>query len=291
MPDSMLFFYRKHIGRHIAIYKKQKRHKLFRFIIHLTDHCNLNCAGCEHFSPLADEKYLDKDIFEKDCIRLNKLTGGAIDHLSLVGGEPLLHPCINDILCISRKYFPVGQIRIITNGILLEEMPDLFWKTCSENKIDIIISVYPIKLNHLYFKEITAHYGINLFYRGNRDNSGQIDELQVKKWRKLRIDISGNQDKNISNKLCYASNGCYELVNGKLYKCHRIANIEYFNKAFNCNLNVTKDDYIDIYKANNITEILEKIRKPAKFCRYCNMLNSENDVTWGKSNRKITEWI
>ena len=26
--------------------------------IHLTDHCNLNCKGCTHFSPLAEDFYL-----------------------------------------------------------------------------------------------------------------------------------------------------------------------------------------------------------------------------------------
>ena len=29
-------------------------HKLIRFTIHLADHCNLNCVGCNHFSPLAE---------------------------------------------------------------------------------------------------------------------------------------------------------------------------------------------------------------------------------------------
>lgn len=25
---------------------------------HLADHCNLNCRGCGHFSPIADETFL-----------------------------------------------------------------------------------------------------------------------------------------------------------------------------------------------------------------------------------------
>ena len=34
--------------------------------IHITDHCNLNCVSCTHFSPLAEEFYLDIDIFDRD---------------------------------------------------------------------------------------------------------------------------------------------------------------------------------------------------------------------------------
>ena len=42
--------------------------------INLTDHCNLNCQCCDHFSPLADEFYLDLETFEKDVKQFAKLT-------------------------------------------------------------------------------------------------------------------------------------------------------------------------------------------------------------------------
>jgi hypothetical protein len=32
--------------------------KTLQFEAHLTDHCNLNCAGCCHFSPIAQQYYL-----------------------------------------------------------------------------------------------------------------------------------------------------------------------------------------------------------------------------------------
>ena len=46
--------------------------------IHLVDHCNLNCRGCTHFSPLAQEFYLDLDSYECDLTRLSKLTRGDV---------------------------------------------------------------------------------------------------------------------------------------------------------------------------------------------------------------------
>ena len=33
---------------------------------HITDHCNLNCAGCSHFSPLAKPWFVDPDTFEEE---------------------------------------------------------------------------------------------------------------------------------------------------------------------------------------------------------------------------------
>ena len=38
--------------------------------VHLTDHCNLNCKGCSHFSNISDEFFLDKNDFERDLKEL-----------------------------------------------------------------------------------------------------------------------------------------------------------------------------------------------------------------------------
>jgi hypothetical protein len=44
---------------------------------HLAEHCNLNCAGCDHFSPLAAEEYASLETVKKDMARLAELTGGG----------------------------------------------------------------------------------------------------------------------------------------------------------------------------------------------------------------------
>ena len=49
-----------------------------RFIVDIVDHCNLNCKGCGHFSPLAPKSFLDIETFETDLRRLNVLLNGEI---------------------------------------------------------------------------------------------------------------------------------------------------------------------------------------------------------------------
>ncbi|MDR2479129.1 MAG: hypothetical protein LBD48_07440, partial [Treponema sp.] len=39
-----------------ADYRSKKRTGL-NLSVHLADHCNLNCKGCDNFSCIADEKY------------------------------------------------------------------------------------------------------------------------------------------------------------------------------------------------------------------------------------------
>ena len=84
-------------------YKKTQK---LKFEIHLTDHCNLNCVGCNHFSPLADSFYLDITAYKQDCKRIWELTEGNVQEIVLLGGEPLLHPNLKEIFSISSKYFP-----------------------------------------------------------------------------------------------------------------------------------------------------------------------------------------
>ncbi len=40
---------------------------------HLVDHCNLNCKGCSHFSPLSSPNFADYNQFTKDLTRLSEL--------------------------------------------------------------------------------------------------------------------------------------------------------------------------------------------------------------------------
>ncbi|MDR2096978.1 MAG: 4Fe-4S cluster-binding domain-containing protein, partial [Spirochaetaceae bacterium] len=80
------------------MYKKRltkaaiKKRKVLLFQVLLCEHCNLNCKGCGACSPLAGESYLDPASYEKDCERLSALSGGIVEYIDLLGGEPLLHP-------------------------------------------------------------------------------------------------------------------------------------------------------------------------------------------------------
>lgn len=138
---------------------EHKPRNLLRFNVDLTDHCNLNCNGCGHFSPIANEKYLDPISFEKDCKRLSELTNGKVERIELMGGEPLLHPQLIDIICIARKYFE-GKITIMTNGVLLLKQSDIFWTTCRNNKIDIDMTVYPIKIDVENIKKKAEQFNV-----------------------------------------------------------------------------------------------------------------------------------
>jgi molybdenum cofactor biosynthesis enzyme MoaA len=146
--------------------RRLARRDLLRFDIHVAEHCNLNCKGCEHFSTLAPKKYLDAEIFERDCRRLSELTGGWIDQIAVLGGEPLLHPQITSILSIARNCFPTGKILILTNGTLLSVQNGSFWESCNKNHLHIEISSYPLNIDRDMIKQTARSYSVPLAFVG-----------------------------------------------------------------------------------------------------------------------------
>jgi sulfatase maturation enzyme AslB (radical SAM superfamily) len=296
VPDS-IYYAKLFIPFRIlyGILIKNKKRELLRFDAHVAGHCNVNCKGCEHFSPLTPASFIEAEKYESDCKRISELSGGKIADIALLGGEPLLNPRIIDIMRISRSYFPDGIIKIITNGKLLKNQTDEFWERCRLNNIIIAISVYPVNIDYAFIIDKAAKHGVQIQFRGDvRIVSKDWRKLPIdyysENWRKMPIDVNGGQNPQKSNALCYASNFCFQLAEGRLYKCWRIAYIKYFNDYFNADLKVSEGDYIDIYQAKSIDEILDKLRKPAPFCRYCK-LDCTPVVKWAYSKKEISEWI
>jgi MoaA/NifB/PqqE/SkfB family radical SAM enzyme len=257
--------------------------KRLRLCIHLSDHCNLNCRGCDNFSPIAPERNVDISVFERDIARIAELTGGILGDLQMLGGEPLLHPDTHALMATARKYIK-GPIKIVTNGILLPKQPDKFWICCRVNDIQITVTKYPINIDHDKIERLAKSFGVKFSYYG--DTGEKLKEMMCDPF-----DLDGKQNIRMNFIRCHRSNNCIELNDGKLYTCETIPNIIYFNKFFNKNLQVSEDDYIDIYKAKDINEILRFLCSPPPFCRYCGIDHRRRGIKWSVSRKELSEWV
>lgn len=251
--------------------------------IHLSEHCNLNCQCCSHFSQLAEEEFLDIEIFEKDIKRLSELSNGEINKIHLLGGEPLLNPNCERFFEITRKYFKKTKIKLVTNGILLLKQNNSFWKSMKENNITLAPTKYPIKIDWDKIKEICKNMDIKLSFYNNEN----IEKTSFK--NPLNLEGKENPEWNFRN--CWLSNNCLFLDKGKLYTCTVPPVIRHFNKFYNKNIPVSANDYIDIHEAKNYQEILQFLAKPIPFCKYCDVKNRKGDIPWKTSTKKIEEYI
>ena len=250
--------------------------------VHLTDHCNLNCKGCDHFSPIAHETYLDIEKYKSDLDRINIIVGDNIEHLFLLGGEPLLNKNICEIIEISRLKLKNCPIYILTNGILLKNMSDKFWEVC--RKCDIIISItqYPINVDYGYILQKAKEKSVKaqLF----KDPSGE------KKLYHFKLDLTGNQDNNYNYLHCWRPKYLV-LKEGRIYPCIIPAYINHFNREFEYNIPVCDEDSVNIYEINTYEDLKEKLSMSIEFCRYCNIYGETTNLPFELSKRNEQEWL
>lgn len=255
----------------------------FHFEFHLVEHCNLKCAGCTHFASLANEEYADIEEFKKDINRLSELTGGIARFINLLGGEPLLHPQICDFLVATRKAFPKTIIRVVTNGIKLMEMGEVFWSACRENKIIVGVTQYPIDID--YDERLKKIESEGVTYESFSGNDLPRDEM----WR-LCLDEIGKNRPTENFIRCPRANACIFVKHGKVFNCATMANIEHYNKCFGTLMDICEADYADIYICESIDEILNKLCNPKPFCRYCNIEDRKYGSKWKTTNVDRSEW-
>lgn len=249
--------------------------------VQLVEHCNLNCKGCSHFSPLCSEELLDINEYKKDCERLSYLFNKKANFIKLMGGEPLLHPNIELFLEITRENFPDSTIDLDTNGILALSMKKDFWKAMKKNKINLTITKYPINIDYDKIKKKCEEEKVNFRF---------FDEKGFRDFAHLPLDLEGRCPIESNFIKCYLANSCHTLKHGKMYTCSTIGHVNHFNEYYGCNLSVTDEDSIDIYKVKNKEEILSFLAKPVPFCRYCNVDKRTWNHKWEKSKKDIKEW-
>ena len=258
--------------------------------VNLADHCNLNCQMCDHFAPLAEPTFLNLESFRRDMTRLAELTDNHIDIMKLQGGEPLLNDQTIEFIKITRELFPKAIIFFFTDGLLLKRWENHpsgnFWQACHDYNVRIEFTVYPIGIKVDEIQALAKKYDVILdaFTEvGHRRLDG------VKKSVKHPFDLDGKVEKwqFIS---CYQFNESITLRDGKLYTCPMIPYINHFNKYFNQNLEVTENDYIDIYKVNTYEELAEFVTHRTDFCRYCKV-RSRRAFDWKQSEHAIEEYL
>lgn len=257
---------------------------LFHFEVNVADHCNLNCASCDHYSPLAEEGYLDISSYKRDCDRLSELFHGEMYYIFLLGGEPLLHPQITEIMRITREAFPVGEILIVTNGILLPSMPEEFWEACKKHDVSIAPTYYPIKVDYDGLKRVAESKGVEYRFFTH-------DHIVQKKRMicNTRIPSLMRNGSNYIN--CDCATECPVLKNGKIYPCPTAAYAQHLKKYFNLDIHLSEKNGVDIYSVESGHELLQKLHRPVPFCQYCDVTDERIAFDWRISKKSRYEWI
>lgn len=245
----------------------------------IVNYCNLNCAGCSHFSPLIKDKLaIDLDTFRENMKQLSIFMKPILKILEVefIGGEPLLHPQINSIIKIAREILPQSTLKIITNGILLDYLKEDFFNAVNENRIIIQVDNYTLdkrfkkrNLEKINKSLLSAHDKTQFdfhYYKDMNDKSETTKCTRFKSWE------------NNCNFLKY---------NGDLHLCSLSANIDTLNSILPKEQQykvIENLDYVNIYKSK-FTDFINLKKSKRPFCNYCSepikkdwhLYNGENE--------------
>lgn len=109
------------VGKYLVT-QRLKGRKRFPLVLMLEPlfRCNLACPGCGKIQHPTD--ILKRNLTPEECFAAAQECGAPI--VSIPGGEPLLHPQIDEIVkgLVDRKKF----VYLCTNGLLLEKSLDKF---------------------------------------------------------------------------------------------------------------------------------------------------------------------
>ena len=228
---------------------------------HLVDHCNLNCAGCTHFSPIAKPRFASLEKFEENLKKVVEWNF-EIGQFNLLGGEPLLHPQVKDFILVAHKYLKC-LIVLKTNGILLTEE---FIKFCEETGTRIVLTDYGVSsyTNPMSKAENFMHHYV---LEEPRENVMCGDVSFKKKYE----------------------NSCSQLEeNGDLHFCGYSANIAHYNSYYKTSIPVRRDeDFFNIYDTSlRRVDIWKKFLTKRPFCNHCCQPTMKE---WHRYNGK-NEW-
>lgn len=242
----------------------------------IVDGCNLNCRGCSHFSNLFDrDAKIPFDTFCKDLKQISEHV--ILRQLDMLGGEPILNDRIIEYFDFARKIFPDSEIKLITNGLLIPQQSTNFFRSCIDNNIHIIITVYKPTL--ALMDKI----------------SGKLEKNEVSysfRWTKEKfgknIDLTGSADKDKAVKSCRESK-CHFLREGKIFKCPFEA---LGNKLFeHYGVPIKFQGGIDIYDKNlDWNKMLNDLYyNSIDSCKYC---GEEEKMEWSATNAPtLDDWV
>ena len=111
--------------------------KALKCEVNPVEHCNLSCASCSHLSPAQKKFVVDPGDLERDLTLLSRHYHAR--WVRFVGGEPLLHPALPELIDAVRGSGVSDKVSLVTNGVLLPRLACAVWSRV--DRIDV--SQYP----------------------------------------------------------------------------------------------------------------------------------------------------
>ncbi|HET8897345.1 MAG TPA: hypothetical protein VFN09_00995 [Rhodanobacteraceae bacterium] len=223
---------------------------------HIVDHCNLTCAECCSLSPLLPAWLADPDALTADLAKAARVLAPRV--FKLVGGEPLLHPGLVELLQRVRRTDIAPQVSVTTNGLLLGRVPDAFWKHVDA----LTISIYP---KPRLAPDLIAHIAAQAARFDVRLN-WKVQDSFVRMTRE--VVSTDDADTRRTYHDCWIRERCHMVRDGIFYTCTRPAHFHTLHRGrhdFHVDGIALRDD------ADMLDDLLAYLQReqPLAACYHC----------------------
>ncbi|MEM7153279.1 MAG: radical SAM protein [Myxococcota bacterium] len=243
---------------------EQGRVRVEAFEIHIAEHCNLRCANCCNMSPFVARHSLGVAEVEAICERMRSVLHA--DVIKIMGGEPLLHPEIVEIIGVLRRSGVADRVRLFTNGLRLKAMPDAFWPALDEMTISNYVSA-PVRPALL-----------ELARQRSREHGFVLNIKEVQEFSQVLSPRFVDEETAATTfERCWLRHRCLIVRDGRFYMCTRAAYAPDFlarveHEPVPAGVEVVRgDDGVDL-ESEDLAERLERYlnrSEPLGACHYC----------------------
>ncbi|MBQ9366005.1 MAG: radical SAM protein [Schwartzia sp.] len=221
--------------------------------MHASDMCNLNCAGCTHFSPLFHEIGCDIEGALED-IKMLRDKFSHVMEFNILGGEPFMNPNIGKLVLGARRLLPDTILTLVSNGLMIPRIPPATLEQIKKANVAISISVYePTKkvLNAVKRCLRIARIPFMLRIGVNKESFN----------RPIAIRPDGNYQ------LACISPNCVNIYHGKIARCPTLMYVPKFNQTFGEHL--PEDGIMDLKTCGDGRALLAKLNERVPLCEHC----------------------
>lgn len=270
-----------------------KAYQLPELTFYITDSCSLSCEGCVTYNELA----LKDGVLSVGGAALERMDTWArlldVEHILVIGGEPLSHPELNTWLDYIREKWPHAErYTVVTNGELLPSMTEsvMSWM---EQGWDFEVSSHSPEAYEaigLWWEDLASQLEVKPLRQVKFEDGEETQYFMDHNGRPLiqlgqrysfyprrytthedHIEWLGLTDYRLSHADC-PGKACTHLVNGIMYRCPVQATIPRLNAQFRVEGTeglAEQDLGFDPLKGGNLSAWMRDLDKPQRQCSLC----------------------
>ena len=224
-------------------------------------HCNLRCSACDHAAPLLPESFVSPDQLKDDLEKLSQ--DMRVGEFRIVGGDPLLHPNLGELIEVVRRSKISRRIALVTNGVLIHTLDPVLWKSLDR----LWVSFYPgirTGMPRAEIRQLCKDYRV------------KFTPFIIDHFRQILLN-EYNDDEELVRKIfqkCHNAHSwrCYTILNGYFFRCAVAPQTKIRLAMAGQDYQGYQIDGLDIQDQTNLRRRLKEYafaKRPLGACHYC----------------------